>query len=257
MILAIDCGNTHITVGCVGADGGVAPSFRIPTDRVETDFGYAAKLGQIFDLLEIVPAQFDGAVISSVVPSLTDVLVRAVRIITKKTALVVGAGVKTGLHICINDPGTIASDLVAAAVAAKEAYPLPCIIVDMGTATTLTVVDEKSRYIGGAILPGVGLSLAALAEGTALLPDVELQAPRRAIAANTVESMQSGIVYGTAGSIDGLIDRFESELGRPAASIVATGGIASVIAPYCKHSMTTDETLLLKGLWIIWQKNRK
>lgn len=257
MILAIDCGNTHITVGCVGADGGVAPSFRIPTDRVETDFGYAAKLGQIFDLLEIVPAQFDGAVISSVVPSLTDVLVRAVRIITKKTALVVGAGVKTGLHICINDPGTIASDLVAAAVAAKEAYPLPCIIVDMGTATTLTVVDEKSRYIGGAILPGVGLSLAALAEGTALLPDVELQAPRRAIAANTVESMQSGIVYGTAGSVDGLIDRFEAELGRPAASIIVTGGIGSVIAPHCHHDMILDETLLLKGLGIIWKKNRK
>ena len=127
----------------------------------------------------------------------------------------------------------------------------------MGTATTLTVVDEKSRYIGGAILPGVGLSLAALAEGTALLPDVELQAPRRAIAANTVESMQSGIVYGTAGSVDGLIDRFEAELGRPAASIIVTGGIGSVIAPHCHHDMILDETLLLKGLGIIWKKNRK
>lgn len=257
MILAIDCGNTHITVGCIHEDGGVESSFRIPTDRSETEYGYAAKLGQIFDLQGIDPKSFCGAVISSVVPPLTDVLVRAVRLMTGKTALVVGAGVKTGLHICINDPGTIASDLVAAAVAAKEEYPLPCIIVDMGTATTLTVVDEKSRYIGGAILPGVGLSLAALAEGTALLPDVELQAPRRAIAANTVESMQSGIVYGTAGSIDGLIDRFESELGRPAASIVVTGGIGGVIAPYCKHPMTADETLLLKGLGIIWQKNQK
>lgn len=257
MILAFDCGNTHITVGCLYEDGEVGSSFRIPTDRSETEYGYAAKLGQIFSLRGIAIETVCGAVISSVVPPLTDVLVRAVRLMTGKTALVVGAGVKTGLHICINDPGTIASDLVAAAVAAKETYPLPCIIVDMGTATTLTVVDEKGRFVGGAILPGVGLSLAALAERTALLPDVELQAPRRAIAANTVESMQSGIVYGTAGSIDGLIDRFEAELGCPAASIVVTGGLGGVIVPYCKHPMTSDEALLLKGLGIIWKKNRK
>ena len=257
MILAIDCGNTHITVGCIREDGNVASSFRIPTDKRETEYGYAAKLNQIFELQKIEATAFAGAVISSVVPTLTDVLVRAVRLITGKSALVVGAGVKTGLHICINDPGTVASDLVAAAVAAKETYPLPAIIVDMGTATTLTVVDEKSRYIGGAILPGVGLSLSALAEGTALLPDVDLHAPKSAIAVNTVESMRSGIVYGTAGSIDGLIDRFEAELGQPAATIVATGGIAPVIAPHCKHGMVLDEALLLKGLWIIWQKNQK
>ncbi len=257
MILTIDCGNTHITVGCVSEGGEVHTSFRIPTDKRETEYGYAAKLSQILALQSTDASDFDGAVISSVVPTLTDVLVRAVRLMTGKNALVVGAGVKTGLHICINDPGTVASDLVAAAVAAKESYPLPCIIVDMGTATTLTVVDEKSRYIGGAILPGVGLSLGALAEGTALLPDVDLHAPRSAIAVNTVESMRSGIVYGTAGSVDGLIDRFEAELGHPAATVVATGGIAPVIAPHCKHDMILDEDLLLKGLWIIWQKNQK
>ena len=257
MILAIDCGNTHITVGCIAEGGAVYKSFRLPTDKRETEYGYAVKLKQIFELQEIKADAFDGAVISSVVPTLTDVLVQAVYMLTGKSALVVGAGVKTGLHICINDPGTIAGDLVAAAVAAKEQYPLPCIIVDMGTATTLTVVDEKSRYIGGAILPGVGLSLSALAEGTALLPDVDLHAPRSAIAVNTVESMRAGIVYGTAGSIDGLIERFEAELGQPAATVVATGGIAPVIAPHCKCQMHLDEDLLLKGLWIIWQKNRK
>lgn len=257
MILAIDCGNTHITFGGVTERCVATPIFRIPTDRAETDFGYAAKIKQILELSAIDADSFVGAVISCVVPPLNDTIKRAVKIVTGKDALIVGAGVKTGLHICINDPGTIASDLVAAAVAAKELYPLPCIIVDMGTATTLTVVDEKSRYIGGAILPGVGLSLNALATGTALLPNIEIHAPRHAIAVNTVESMKSGIVYGTAGAVDGLIDRFASELATPVASIVATGGVSSVIAPHCKHCLTVDETLLLKGLEIIWRKNQK
>ena len=257
MILAIDSGNTHITFGGVDRGETVTPIFRIPTDTAETDYGYAAKIKQIFDLHYINTAAFEGAVISNVVPQLTDVIRRAVRIVVQKDALVVGAGVKTGLHICINDPGTIASDLVASAVAAKELYPLPCIIVDMGTATTLTVVDEKSRYIGGAILPGAGISLNALASETALLPHIELGVPKSAIAANTVDSMKSGIIYGTAGSVDGIIDRFEKELATPIASIVATGGISAVIASHCRRSITVDETLLLKGLEIIWRKNQK
>ena len=128
--------------------------------------------------------------------------------------------------------------------------------MDMGTATTLTVVDEKARYIGGAILPGVGLSLNALAEGTALLPHIEIIPPRKAIAANTVDSMKSGILYGTAGSIDGLLDRFAEELGREPASIVATGGMSRLISAHCRHEITVDETLLLKGLAIIWRKNQ-
>lgn len=256
MILAIDCGNTHITFGCMDR-AGATPILRLPTDRMETDYGYAAKIKQILDLQAIDTASFRGAVISCVVPPLTDVLVRAVRMITGLDALVVGAGIKTGLHVCINDPGTLASDLVAAAVAAKEEYPLPCVIVDMGTATTLTVVDEKGRYVGGAILPGVGLSLGALAEGTALLPRIEIRPPRSVIATNTVDSMKSGIVYGTAGSIDGLLDRFTDALGAPPASIVATGGMAHLICPYCRHTIHIDEMLLLKGLALIWQKNQK
>ena len=257
MILAIDCGNTHVTLGGVDKNGTVSPILRIPTDRMETDVGYAVKIKQILELYRLDCASFEGAVISSVVPPLTDVLVRAVRMMTQKETLVVGAGVKTGLHICINDPGTVASDLVATAVAAKEEYPLPCIIVDMGTATTLTVVDEGGKYVGGAILPGVGISLNALAEQTALLPRIEILPPRNVIAANTVDSMKAGIVYGTAGAVDGLLDRFAEALGREPASIVATGGMSALICPYCRHRITLDETLLLKGLALIWQKNRK
>lgn len=256
MILAIDCGNTHVTFGCA-EDGRVGKVCRIPTDRMETDMGYAVKIKQILELNEIDCQGFEGAIISCVVPPLTDVLVRAVRMVTKKEALVVGAGVKTGLHISINDPGTLASDLVAAAVAAKEEYPLPVVIVDMGTATTLTVVDEGGKYIGGAILPGVGISLDALAEETALLPRIEILPPRNVIATNTVDSMKAGIVYGTAGAIDGLLDRFADALGKEPASIVATGGMSVLVCPYCRHNVTLDETLLLKGLYFIWQKNQK
>ena len=257
MVLAIDSGNTHITFAVIDGRDAFTPVFRIPTDRAETDFGYAAKMKQILDLQGGDLSRGEGAIVSCVVPPLTDVLVRAVRIVTGKDAMVVGAGIKTGLHICINDPGTVASDLVVAAVAAKEEYPLPCIVVDMGTATTLTVVDEKGRYVGGAILPGVGLSLNALAQGTALLPNIEIAAPRNAISANTVECMKSGIVYGTAGAIDGLLERFSEELATPPASIVATGGMSGLICPHCRHSIILDETLLLKGLGLLWRKNQK
>ena len=257
MILAIDSGNTHITFGCVDEAPAVRQLLRLPTDRSQTEYGYAASLRQALELCGVDATRFEGAIISCVVPPLTDVLVRAVRLLTGLEPLVVGAGVKTGLHICINDPGTVASDLVSAAVAAKEEYPLPCVIVDMGTATTLTAVDENGRYVGGAILPGVGLSLDALAQGTALLPNVEIRPPRNVIAANTADSMRSGILYGTAGAIDGLLDRFAEELGREPASIVATGGMSARICPYCRHTVILDETLLLKGLARIWRKNQK
>jgi len=256
MILAIDCGNTHVAFGCVEAGEVRGEVFRIATDPTETDYGYAAQMKQIFDLCAVDISLFEGATISCVVPPLTDVLSRAVKHLTGLDALVVGAGVKTGLHIAINDPGTVAPDLVAAAVAVRESYPLPCVIIDMGTATTLTLVDGSGRFVGGAIMPGARLSLGALAEGTALLPHIEIMPPRTVVAANTVDCMKSGIVYGTAGALDGLLERFEESLGEPPASIVATGGMSRLICPFCKHDITLDETLLLRGLWLIWQKNR-
>lgn len=255
MILAIDGGNTHIAFGCVENGALVGEMFRISTDRHATDFEYVSKIKGVFELYGIDYRAFDGAVLSCVVPPLTAVLKRAVGMLTGLEPLVVGAGVKTGLHIAINDPGTVASDLVAAAVAAKEEYPLPCVIIDMGTATTLTVVDEKGRYVGGAILPGTKLSLGALFEGTALLPHIEIQPPKNVIAANTVDSMKSGIVYGAAGALDGLLDRFEESLDAPPASVVATGGMSRLICPFCRHAITLDDSLLLKGLWLIWKRN--
>ncbi len=255
MILAIDSGNTHTTIGCVKEDNSVANIFRFPTDIHETEFGYAAKIKQIFDLYGVSTDVFVGAVLSSVVPPMTHILVNAVKLLTGLKTLVVGSGVKTGLHIYINDPGTVASDLVAAAVGAKEEYPLPCIVIDMGTATTFTVVDKQSRYIGGAILPGVGISLSALSVETALLPRIEISTPKSVIASNTVDCMKSGIIYGTAGAIDGMIERIIAEMGCNVSSIIATGGYCSLIVPHCTHMIMIDDTLILKGLNAIWNRN--
>ncbi|MBE6589059.1 MAG: type III pantothenate kinase [Ruminococcaceae bacterium] len=257
MILAIDCGNTHITVGCVSGAHEVFPVFRIPTDRRDTEFGYAAKIKQCLDLYKVDTSRLVGAAISCVVPSVTDILVRAVHLLLGCDPLVVGAGVRSGLRLCINDPGTVASDLVVAAVAAKEEYPMPCIIVDMGTATTVSALDKDARFIGCAILPGVDTSLSSLTDRTALLPNIEIKAPRSPIGTSTVDCMRAGIVYGSAGAVDGLLDRFAEALGEPPAAIIGTGGAAPAILPHCKHTVLLDEVLLLKGLRRIWDKNQK
>ncbi len=256
MILAIDCGNTHVTIGCMDQNATPVQVFRLSSDPRETEFGYAATVKQILDMSGISPNEIDGIAISSVVPPLTDTLVRAARLLCPAEPLVVGAGVKSGLHLAVNDPGTVASDLVVTAVAAKNRYPLPAIIADLGTATTVTAVDQGGRFIGGAILPGVKLSLDALTKETALLPQIDLHAPKNAIAGDTVECMRSGIIYGNAGAVDALIDRFLAELKVDQATLIATGGLASAIAPYCKHSLIQDEHLALYGLALIWKKNR-
>ena len=258
MILAIDAGNTHTVLGCIDVSKdrlSVAPVLRMSTDRTQTDVEYAVRIRQILELYGIAPEGFEGAIVSSVVPDVTGVLTEAVQLITGIRPLVVGPGLKTGLKIELDDPGTIAADLVATAVAAKEEYPLPCVIIDMGTATTITVVDEKGAYIGGSILPGAGISLQALTREASLLPGIDIVPPKKTIASNTVDAMKAGIVFGQAGAVDGTIDRFSAALGREPASIVTTGGMGAVICPHCTHRITIDETLLLKGLGILWKKN--
>ena len=260
MILAIDTGNTHTVIGCIHANGEIVEIMRIESNLYKTEYEYAASIKLVLELNGVDLSEIEGAVISSVVPPLTVVLKKAVKIVTGVDSLVLGAGVKTGLPIVIDDPGTIAADLVATAVAAKEYYPLPCIIIDMGTATTVTVVASKGRYIGGAIMPGVSLSMNALTAGTSLLPKIELTPPNKVIASNTVECMKSGIIYGAAGAIDGVLSRFTEALqagGDEEWSIVATGGVAGTICPCCRHDIILDDNLLLKGLHIIWEKNRR
>lgn len=259
MILAIDTGNTHTVIGCISSEGEILQIMRIETNPHKTEHEYAAGMKLILEMGGIDLKNVEGAVISSVVPPLTHVLRRAVKYITGIDALVVGAGIRTGLPIMLDDPGTIAADLVATAVAAKEHYPLPCIIIDMGTATTVTVVDQKGRYIGGAIIPGVSLSMDALTQGTSLLPKIEITPPNKVIATNTIECMKAGIIFGAAGAIDGVLDRFTESLqatGDDEWSIVATGGLAGTICSHCRHNIIMDPDLLLKGLYILWEKNR-
>ena len=241
MILAIDTGNTHTVIGCIHANGEIVEIMRIESNLYKTEYEYAASIKLVLELNGVDLSEIEGAVISSVVPPLTVVLKKAVKIVTGVDSLVLGAGVKTGLPIVIDDPGTIAADLVA-------------------TATTVTVVDSKGRYIGGAIMPGVSLSMNALTAGTSLLPKIELTPPNKVIASNTVECMKSGIIYGAAGAIDGVLSRFTEALqagGDEEWSIVATGGVASTICPCCRHDIILDDNLLLKGLHIIWEKNRR
>jgi len=190
------------------------------------------------------------------VPPLTEIFRTAAEQIVGSRPLVVGAGVKTGLNIMIENPASLGSDIVAASVAAMQDFPLPVIVVDMGTATTITVVDKGNRFVGGAIFPGVALSMNALSSGTSLLQKVPIEAPVKCINGGTTESMQSGAVFGNAAMLDGMIDRFEQELGCEA-SVVATGGIAAKIVPHCKREIAYEEDLLLKGLGIIYNKNKK
>lgn len=254
MILAVDVGNTNIVFGCI-KDGEILNIFRIHSDDRQTGMEYAVKLHEIFAISGIDTKEIDGAILSSVVPQLTVAITEAIKLVTGIKCMVVAAGMKTGLNVCIDDPGTLAADLVVGSVAAMHCYGTPCIVIDMGTATTLVVIDDKKRYLGGAIIPGVNLSYSALASGTSLLPHISITPPSKAIAANTVDSMKSGAVFGTAAMVDGMIDRFEAELGAKC-TVIATGGLASSVVNCCNHDIICDDDLLLKGLWILYQKNK-
>ena len=256
MILAIDIGNSNVVIGCLDEDNNVVSQFRMVTDLKKTEDEYAAGMQAILLHNGVDGRSFRGAIICSVVPPLTDIFKIAVERITGCNALVVGTGVKTGLSVMIENPASLGSDLVAVSVAAMAEYPLPAIVIDMGTATTITVVDKGNKFIGGAIVPGVALSLNALSSGTSLLQKVQIEAPKKCISGTTTTCMQSGAVYGNAAMLDGMIDRFEQELGQKA-SLVATGGIAARIVPLCSHEIVYDENLLLRGLGIIYKKNQR
>ena len=255
MILAIDVGNTNIVIGSID-NGEIRNVVRIHTDTRETEAEYTIKLKEIFYAYGMAIEAFDGAILSSVVPQVTGALCRAVKLLTGLDCMVVGPGMKTGMNVRVDDPGTVAGDLITGGVAAMQYYGTPVIVLDLGTATTCTVVDRGGNFRGGAILPGIKLSYRALASGTSLLPDISITAPKKSIATNTVDCMRSGAVFGTAAILDGMFDRMEAELGYPC-TLVATGGLAPAVTPFCRREVICDSDLLLKGLWALWEKNRK
>ena len=223
---------------------------RISTVKTKTELEYAIDIKNVLDIYHIKKADLEGGIISSVVPQITMVVKAAVEKILKKEVLIVGAGIKTGLNIRIDNPAQLGSDLVVGAVAGIAEYPTPLLIFDMGTANTVCVIDKNRNYIGGMILPGVRTSLDALTARAAQLSGIDLEAPKRVIGKNTIECMKSGIVYSNAALIDGVILRMEEELGEKA-TVIATGGLAKSIVPYCKEDVILDDDLLLKGL--LWE----
>ncbi len=255
MILAVDIGNTNIVLGCI-EEGEILFEARMATDRIKTSDQYTAELKSILGLFDVDGREFEGSIVSSVVPPVLNSFKTAIRKLIGQYPLVVGPGIKTGLNILIDTPSQTGADLIVGAVAALNEYPTPMALVDMGTATTISVLNQKGAFVGGCICPGVKISMDALTSQTAQLPGISLSEPKRAIGRNTIDCMQSGIMYGAAAMLDGLLDRMEAEIGEPL-YVVATGGISKFISPLCKREMTYDKDILLKGLWILYDRNRK
>ncbi|MDR0915645.1 MAG: type III pantothenate kinase [Oscillospiraceae bacterium] len=255
MLLAIDIGNSHIVIGCIDGDT-IVHVFRLVTDRKKTEDEYSAQIKGILDFNGISGSAFSGAIISSVVPSLTREIRDAVRKLTGHAAILVRAGIKTGLSIQIENASELGADAVCVSVAALEKYGAPCAIVDLGTATKILVLDANGTYIGGAIAPGVAISADALSSGASLLPSVSIEAPHHAISGVTVDAMKSGIVFGAAAMVDGMLRRFEQELGYDL-TVVATGGLAPRVIPHCTEEIVLDDNLILDGLRLLYEKNVK
>lgn len=253
MVLTLDIGNTNIVIGGFSEDS-LSFVSRIATDTKKTEEEYAVLFKNIAALHGIDRADVDGAIISSVVPPLTKTVKLALSQVFGVSAMIVGPGIKTGVNLLVDNPSQVGADLVCTAAAAYKYYDVPALILDMGTATKMSVVDKKGSFLGVSIIPGVQIGMAALAGGTAQLPQISLDAPRSVIGKNTVEAMQSGIVLGNASLVDGMIERIADEFGDKL-NIISTGGMSEAIIPYCKAEMVQDRDLLLKGLYIIYKKN--
>lgn len=255
MILTIDIGNSNIVLGGVREDTIVFEA-RLRTEATKTSDQYCVDLKILLDMYGVRPEDIEGCIISSVVPQVLNSFQTAIKKLTGKTSLVVGPGIKTGLDIRLENPGQTGADLVVADVAALREHKPPLIVIDMGTATTMSVLDANGAHIGGCIIPGVRVSLDALTDKTALLPGLQLDQPKRAIGRNTIDAMRSGIMIGTACMLDGMIARMEEELGCKT-TVIATGGIAKFIVPLCKTPIVYDKDLLIKGLIALYRDNKK
>ncbi len=253
MLLAIDIGNTNIVFGCCN-ENDVVFQERFSLVQTNTVLEYAMKLRAALEMNGVSPQDISGAILSSVVPTVTSVMKEAVERYINVTPIIVGPGIKTGLKIHIDNPAQLGSDMVVNAVAGMHGYSMPLIIIDMGTATTVSVLDSTGGYRGGMIMPGVAVSHEALIRGTAQLQKVAFEVPKTLIGRNTVDCMKSGLMYGNAGAIDGIIERINDELGEEC-TVVATGDLARLIVPLCKSKIQVDEDLLLKGLLLLYNKN--
>ena len=255
MLLAIDIGNTNIVLGGI-RDDHIQFHARIATDRTRTSDQYGVEIKNMIEAFGVNIYDITDCIISSVVPPVFNSVKTGVIKVIGKQPMVVGPGLKTGLNIQLENPAQVGSDRIVIAVAALAEHKAPLILMDLGTATTIEVVEPENVYMGGVIFPGVKTSLDALISKAAQLPGISLDKPKKVIGKNTVDCMRSGMMYGTAAMLDGVIDRIEEELGH-SATLIATGGMAQFITPLCKRHITIEKDLLLKGLNLIYKKNKK
>ncbi len=254
MILTVDIGNSNIAFGGFSEETLIFKG-RLSTDMNATEDEYAAKILSLLSLYGVESTEIEGAIVSSVVPPLNAVFKKTLCFLFDTEPILVGPGIKTGIGIRCDSPASVGADLISASVAAHTLYGSPVLIVDVGTATKMTVVDEGGTFIGVSIAPGIRMGLDALAEQTAQLPRVSPEAPTQAVAKNTADCIRSGVIFGHSAMIDGMIDRIREELSEDI-PVLITGGLAEAVLPYCRREMTYDENLVLKGLYILYRKNR-
>ena len=255
MLLTADVGNTNIKLGLFDGER-LVHKLRVSTNPSMTSDEYAVELYTFFQIYNIISSAVTASIISSVVPKVTQPLREAIEIVTGVKSLLIGPGLKTGMELKIDHPETLGGDIVCGCVGAYEKFGGPVIVIFMGTATVIAYVDENCAYHGGIIAPGVGISLDALTSRGALLPAVDLQAPKKSICTNTVDCIRSGVVNGTACMLDGMIDRFMKETGKEC-KIIATGGLAPKMIRNCTHQISFEENIILDGLKTIYYRNRK
>lgn len=254
MLLCIDIGNTNIKCAIINDDTIIAKT-RLGTDPSKTSDEYLVNLYTLLAISKLNSHDITDAIISSVVPKLTSTFEKTIQSLFNIDSLIIGPGIKTGLNILLDDPATLGSDLVAACVAVINLYSSPAIMISLGTASVSCVIDKNKNMRGGLISPGIEISLEGLTNKSALLPSIDLRAPKSVIGKNTIDCMKSGIVLGEACKIDGLIDKIEEELDEKC-TVIATGGLSKSIIPNCTHDIIIDEDLIIKGLQIIYNKNK-
>lgn len=253
MLLVIDVGNTNIVYGLFDGTK-LVHQFRVESSRGRTADEYAVVLRQLLAMSDLDPEAVDASILASVVPALTEPMVDLVRRAFRHDPLVVGPGLRSGMPILYENPREVGADRIVNAVAAFERFAGGCIVVDFGTATTFDCISPKGEYLGGVIAPGIQISADALFARAAKLPRVEIVRPPKVVGRNTVNSIQSGIVYGYVGLVDGLVERLKGELGFPC-GVIATGGLARLIAPLSSTIGEVDDELTLTGLRLIYARN--
>lgn len=252
MILALDIGNTNIVIGCID-NGKIVFDCRIATNSSKTDIELAIMLKNILTLNKIPIENLEGSIISSVVPPINQAIKNAIKLVTGKEPMTISDC--EGLKVDLDDPRQLGDDLIVGAITALNEFSPPITMIDMGTATTIFVIDKGGTYVGGTIMPGLLTSQNALISSASLLPSISLEAPEKVIGKNTIDALKSGAIFGYSSMIDGMIDKIEAEIGQKT-TVVATGGLSKCIIENCKHDIVYDKDLLLKGLWLIYKTHQ-